>query len=426
MRRLVQLVCMLTFTCTTVWAQEGALAAELIRSSYQVHYDPQSEMTDVTLLSAYLTNQADIKHISEEVVAKYSSITNWADRNIFLEGVFQEISAAKDANIQFYREVVADQYYRLEKQPPPKTFAPYSWDEGRFTNKYPFYMVLISRPPSITNNFWTLYGVQAQAGTVSVRTNAGQLLLNEGFYGALYGLPNLVRFNMILQTADLQAAKLHEFSGQLLDPAAWRWFKLDENRLRDALTGTAKFGRWVVADIGNGNLAVKQVSLISPDGIDHQILRVLLNSTNVNQIYLAYVRDPNTHDVIALSAWDYENGSLVRFLRIERPLGVENLKAYAQYIIHTERTKTNMALFNVDISQYPRVFDQRPAYPIETLNGKVIFDARQDKYRELPQLQKRASYWFLTRTAKARVLMVMAMLVPPLVIAFAFKRRKVQ
>jgi hypothetical protein len=146
----------------------------------------------------------------------------------------------------------------------------------------------------------------------------------------------------------------------------------------------------------------------------------------VNQVYLAYVRDPNTHDVIALSAWDYENGNPVRFLRVERPLGVNELKAYAQYIIHTERTKANMALFSVNISEYPRVFDQRPKYPIETLNGEVVFDARHDKYRELPQLQKQGSYWLLSRTAKARVLMVVVMLVPPSVIAFVFKRRKVQ
>lgn len=126
-------------------------------------------------------------------------------------------------------------------------------------------------------------------------------------------------------------------------------------------------------------------------------------------------------------AWDYDtNGSPVRFLRIERT-GDDMLKAWAQNIIHVEKTTSvDWSLFDVDVSTFKTVYDQRGKYPIQTENGKVVFDASKDKYSKLPGRigDRRSSVY--RRSSVVRALVMTAVLLPVLIggLAMLKKRRR--
>jgi hypothetical protein len=115
----------------------------------------------------------------------------------------------------------------------------------------------------------------------------------------------------------------------------------------------------------------------------------------------------------------------VRFLRIERSTVVGSFSAWAQYIIHVEKT-TNIdwSLFNVNVAKFKSVYDQRPEFPIQTVNGKVVFDARKDKYAPLPGGVVNGSSKRFDNRAIINTIILTVFLLPPLVMIFvAIKKR---
>jgi len=420
MRKWLKYSCILFVGCiSTANADDNSLIRNFLESCYLLPYDPKTEMTDVILVNAYYyTDQSQIKALANEVVEKYATNPSSVKSNNLLGDVFMSASMSNNAVIHLFRERTIADYYRLDSAGGLKTFVPYSWDDGQFTNKHSLYVNNISTPPQETNGLWTLYSTQPAYSEVDIQTGEKPLLFNEGFYINIFGLPPLIKMNVILQTADAKkGVGTHIVSNN--DPAGFSWFTPDEKRMDEVLNGKGKFGSWSVTSLAVG---VKQLSLFSPDGIDRNLIRVVFNASNPQQRYLAYVREPNINTIIALFAWDYdENGKPVRFLRIERG-GDDKLKAWAQYIIHVDKT-TNIdwSLFNVDLTKFKTVYDKRPKYPIETKNGKVVFDASKDKYAPLPNKAK--SHWF-DKTTIIRTIIFTVLLMPPLIMILAALKKR--
>jgi hypothetical protein len=302
-------------------------------------------------------------------------------------------------------------------------FSPYAWGNGQFTNTHPFLMAQINVPPRGTNNLWTLYAVQPSANHVSIQTAERPLLFNEGFYLSLFGIPPMIRMNVILHTADPKSVQDHNFGNN--EPDGFRWFKPDEKRLAEELSGKGRFGSWTATSLHSGNLGLQQLSIAGPDGVDRNQLRVIFDDSNPQKKYLAYIRDPNTDTITSMFAWDYDtNGIPIRFLKIDRSTVAGSFRAWAQYIIHVDKTtNVDWSLFNVDVSKFSSVYDQRGKYPIQTVNGKVVFDASKDKYAPLPGTVVPFS-WFDKITVIRIIILTVFLLPLPFFIFSAIKKRK--
>jgi len=422
MKKLLTLTFFLLFGCFNPCKGEDTnTVVNFLRSAYQLPYDIRTEMTDVTLVDAYYTNELQIDRLVSNTIDMFMSSSDVSQLNVALRTIYTASSMSNNANIQFFRERVSGDNYRLDTAPHLMTFQAYAWDNGQFTNAHPFLMNKISIPPNNSDsNLWTLYAVQPYANEVSVQSGKSPLLFNEGFYISLYGLPLLLRLNIIIETADPKSGAGHNFSNPN-DPTGIQWFKVDEKRLADVLNGRGQFGTWtkIRSDIPN----TSELSFVSADGTDHNVMRVLFNDSNPKQIYLAYVRDLNSGKYISLSAWNYDSdGKPVRFLKVERDPNIGSIKAWAQNIIDIEKT-TNIdsSLFTVDLAKLKSVYDQRPMYPIMIVNHKVVFDASKDKYASLPG--NRRLSWF-DKAVEIRALIFTVLLVPPLVMLFvAWKQR---
>jgi hypothetical protein len=190
--------------------------------------------------------------------------------------------------------------------------------------------------------------------------------------------------------------------------------------MNGVLNGKGKLGEWVITNANSGR---SQLSFVSPDGIDHNTIRVLFNASNPQQKFLAYVRDARSDMIIALFAWDYdETGNPVRCLRIER-LPDDTLKAWAQYVIHVEKT-TNIvwSTFNVDVALFKTIFDQRGKYPMQTENGKVVWDGSKDKPGKLQGKTSQPNW--LDKTTLMRSIIFTLILLPPLAMLFMAKQKR--
>jgi hypothetical protein len=368
-------------------AEDEAAIRKTLLSFYGVPYDSATEMTDVTLVAEYYTNQSDILQLANRVAQMYTNAASRTNWNSILKEVFANSLPTKAVSTTLYRERVTASYYRLDFDPTLKSFTNFAWEDGRFTNKHVMPMVYVSNPPKDTNDEWTRFTVQPIANAVTVRSGKRPLVFNEQFYFSIFDLPDLIKFNVLMQTMDLEDAKKHshDILNDLHSPAAWQFFKPDEKRLAGVLDGHGPAGRWTLTSLSQLTGGPKELSLISSDGIDHDYVKVIFNESHPQQRYIAYMRDPKSGSIIALSAWDYDEiGDPVRFIKIERKVGASNLRAWAQNIVHAERsTNVNWALFNIDIKHFASVLDERPTNPIATLNGKVIFDAARDPYRKL-------------------------------------------
>jgi hypothetical protein len=405
-----------------VKADDGSSIKDFLYSCYLLPCDPKTEMTDIVLVNSYYNaDQSQIKDIAGKVIAKYADNPNLIDRNDMLDDIFKMSSMNNNAVIQFFRERAVGGYYRLDMAMNLKTFTQYSWDNGKFTNEHRLYINKISVPPMRTNGLWTLYTAQPAYSEVDIESGEAPLLYNEGFYLNAYGLPPGIKLAVIMQTADAKKGLGGHVSSNN-DPTGFSYFTPSEKRVGEAIDGKGKYGGWTIKTLGGG---VKQLSLISPDGVDHDLIHVLINATNIQKKYLAYVRSSDTGKIYNLFAWDYdENGSPVRFIRIESGRD-GNLKCWAQYIIHLEKTKNkDWSLFNINLSNYSNIYDKRPQNPIETVNGKVVFDAGKDKYSPLPAMVGNVrSSWF-DKTTIIRTIIFTLILPPPLVLLFvAIKKR---
>ncbi|HEY2330224.1 MAG TPA: hypothetical protein VGI63_10480 [Verrucomicrobiae bacterium] len=423
-----QYVCLVFASYICICKADDNLATrQFIESCYGASYDPKTEITDTILVDARYTDQVQIKKLADEVVQKYKHNTNSAAWNGLLGDLFMESSMSNNANIQLFRERIMGEYYRLDVIPDFGTFPQLDWKAGQFTNEHPFLLSRISTPPNNTNLLWTLYEMQPNVNRMGIKTGEHKLIPSADFYVHLNQLSSLLMGNIMLQTADLAAMKLlaksHNFAND--DPDDFSLFKIDEKRLGEAIGEKGMFKNWGVRPLQGDVEGLKQLSVIRPDGFDRDGLRVIFNESDPKQRYLAYMRD-NDGNIVTLVAWDYnQKGTPLRFLRIEQqPDG--KLVAWAQNIILMNKTtNVDWSIFSVDISKYSSIYDQRGKYPIQTVNGKVVFDASKDKYSPFPgKAGSVQSNWFDSRTI-IRVIMLIVLLVPPLIMLFkAFKKRQ--
>ncbi|HTV39750.1 MAG TPA: sigma-70 family RNA polymerase sigma factor [Candidatus Sulfotelmatobacter sp.] len=347
-----------TYTAPT-GNSDVSFAKDLLESCYKLPYDPKSEMTDVVLINAEYSDQSQVENLANAVMRQYAMNTNTGRWSDLLSNLFTSASMSGSTNIQFFRERAAGDRYRLDTADLLKTFTPYDWDGGKFTNSHPFLMEHIDAPPEGTNQRWTYYDVQPYNSQVTVFS--GDQPRNEGFYLSLYGLPSLLRMDAILATADNTKTFQEQVAAQdqIMDnnePDWFRSFKPDEQRVSNAVNTLTRYGQYRVGSVNYGNLPLKQLSLIGTNDLADDSVCVLFNGSNPRQKYLAYVRDPQTHNIVNMYAWDYDgSGNPIRFLEIE-PDGNGGSEAFAQYIIHAEKT-TNIdwSLFNVDTTKFRAV-----------------------------------------------------------------------
>ena len=212
--------------------------------------------------------------------------------------------------------------------------------------------------------------MQPRSGSVSVKAGPKPVLRNAGFYIELYGIPAALRASIIVQTADPKATQQEvDTEG---DAAGFLKFKLDQGRLQEMLDGKSRFGRWAIKPASGGLPGVKQLYFVSPDGVDHDYIRVLFNESRPDRKLLAYVRDPSTGGIQTLFAWDYrEDWKPVRFLKIDRYANGK-LHANLQNILYSGKTtNVDRSLFRVDLTQYRSVDDFRSERPVSIVDGKV-------------------------------------------------------
>jgi hypothetical protein len=425
MRQLWQYVYLVFASCVCICKADDNLATrQFIESCYGASYDRKTELTDIILVDARYTDQVQIKKIADEVIQKYKQSTNSAAWNGLLGDLFMESSMSNNANIQLFRERIIGDYYRLDVTPDLGTFPHLAWKAGQFTNEHPFLLSSISIPPNNTNLLWTLYEMQPNVNRMGITTGEHRLIPAADFYVHLNQLPSLLMGNIIMQTCDLAAMKLleksHDFTNE--DPDDFSLFKIDEKRLGEAIGERGIFKNWDVIPLQQHGEGLKQLAVIRPDGFDRDGLRVIFNASNPKQRYLAYMRD-NDGNIVTLAAWDYDSkGMPIRFLRLEQQIN-GNLVAWAQNIIFMDKTtNVNWSIFNVDISKYSSIYDQRGKYPIQTVNGKVVFDGSKDKYSLPPGTVVKPSR--LDKTTVIRAIIFTVFLLPPLIMLFmAIKKR---
>ena len=414
----------LAFTCCLCIckADNNLETRHFFESCYGASHDSKTEMTDIILVNARFTDQDQIHKLADEVVNRYKQITNSTEWFGWLDEIFTSSSMSNNANIQLFRERKVDDYYRLDILPGLQTFSQLGWNGGQFTNEYSFLLGKISVPPRGTNRLWSLYDIQPNASRLSVEAGEHKLIPDTDFYERLYGLPSLLLGNIILQTADLAAlkaaAKKHDYANE--DPGDFSWFNLDEHRLADALGPNGNFKNWGVRPISGDFNGIKQLSVIQPNGFDRDGVRVIFNEANPKQRYLAYMRD-NDGNIAALYAWDYdEKGSPIRFLRVERQ-GDGKFAGWAQNIIYLGKVgNVDWSIFQIDVAKYSSIYDERGKYPIQTVNGKVVFDASKDKYSSPNSPSGNAdnslSAWADNNVKLIRAIMLTACFVPPVIV----------
>jgi hypothetical protein len=396
---------------------------EFIESCYILPYNIANEMTDVVLINAAITNQNKIQQIASEIIHKYTTNENPSEWDSLLDAVFMETGIAQNANVQQFRERSTGDYYRIDFAPPLPAFSNFDWDDGQFTNYHPFLAAHVSTPPIGTNN-WMLYTIQPQNDHVTVQTGENRLLAYEGFYFELFGLPSLFRFNVLLETADPKSG-----AGVALvnptDPKIIHASYISEKRLQEVLQGKSSFGKWVFSERNDGNGQVSELTFVSANGIDHDGMRVLFRGNDLNRPYLAYVRDPNSRAIISLSAWSYgAKGDPLRTVHIHASEGTLSYLQLQNIIYSQKTTNIDWAAFAVDISKFKSIYDLRPEYPIQTVNGKVTFDARKDKYGSILGKTGSVHSNVFKNVIVIRAIMLTMFLLPVLTLAF-FAFRKV-
>jgi hypothetical protein len=403
-------------------ADDSTDISEVFTSCYNLPFNQKTEMTDVVLVNSYYTNQITIQKISQNVIANFKNNAKLNHWYFLLDDLFRSELITNNSNIQIFRERVFGKHYRFDKAPPIKSFVQYQWNAGHFTNEHPFFLSRISVPPSEATNYWSLYDVQPYSGHVSVQTGDHPLISSSGLFINLFGLPQLFKFLVIIQTADIQAVnsqKVDDWNA----PDAFQYFKVDKKRMDMFIKGNEKDGVWHEALLKN-NPNIKQIYLSVSNELNSDIARIVFDSSSTKKKYLVYGLDQKTMTVSCLFAWDYdENGDPIRFLRIEHSPKDDKFSAWAQYIIHTEKTTNiDLSIFHVDLNKFKSIYDQRGAYPIQTVNGKVVFDASKDKYAPLPgQVVKSSGF---DKTTIIRSVIFFVFIMPPLVmLIMAIKKR---
>lgn len=400
-----------------VCAADNSTVEDFIRSCYTLPYDARAEMTDVLLVDGYYTDEVQINKMITEVFREFDS-TNYHGQDVLLKSLFQMPLMNQNAIIKFERERCAAGFYRIDSDITNlPTFDNFAWEGGAFTNSHPLRLVKLSIPPHETNLLWTCYTMQPFASRITVEEGAHPLLINEGMYLQLFSLPPSMLLNVILQTADRKMLPNRDF-GQ--DPSWFSAFTLSKDREKAFIGGVAGNGKWVASDFRGKKTDLKQMNFVGADGVDRNSMKVFYNGVNPHQRYLAYVRE-RTGNCSALFAWDYNNeGTPVRFLKVES--GFRGMQAYARNIIYLSKTnKVDSSLATVDINQYYEVYDRRPEFPVEYMGGKIVFDARKDKYATVAGLRKQRLS-FLTKQALVRCVVLCAFLLP-LALAFFYRAK---
>ena len=406
-----QLIWICLVTCFPAWsskADDNFLIKQFLESAYVLPTDPKTELTDVILVNAYVTNQSQIETLAKRVVDAYTTAPTAAGLTNVLQKIFAEPDIATGANIHLFRERTVDRYYRLDEESPQlKVFANYGWNDGQFTNENHLAEKSIHLPPT-DNKLWTRYVVQRDS--MSVTTRDKPLMRNGGFYTDLYGWPPAVRANFIFQTVDpkIFSKQLQEVSHATVspalislipdwlmkkclqqdiectgwdDPVASRHFqelRIDTGRLQEVLDGKSKVGRWVIVPAKSGAPGIKQLSLVGPDGGDHDLVGVLFSESRPDRPLLAYVRNGRTGSIEELFAWDYRaDWQPARLLKIQHH-GEEKLHANLQNIVYSGKTTDiDWSLFKVDVTQYRSITDYRSEPAVNIISGKVyVFEPR--------------------------------------------------
>ena len=411
MKEIVRGVCLaIVFAVCIGKADDNSMTRQFIESCYGASRDSQTEMTDVILVNAYYTNQDQIKHLADAIVDKRTNNANLQWGKNLLGDIFSTSSMSKNANIKLFRERMVDNNYRLDTLPNLGTFRQYQWDGGQFTNKYKFSETEISIPPSGTNNFWTLYDALPDESRIAISKG---VIPRTDFYIHLYSLPSQFEMNVMLQTADIKAAKATLKAQDITErsPADYSWFKINETRLADALGSKGSFKYWSVRPLLNDVATVKQLSVIGPDGIDHDKIRVIFNGFDPKQRYLAYMRGSDGA-IVTLFAWDYgENGYPIRFMRVENQR--DALVAWAQNIVYVgQTTNIDWSLYHVDTSKFTSVYDKRPEYPIQTVNGKIVFNAKTNSYASFAGSRSNSQSGWFSKPIIIRIIMICILLLP--------------
>lgn len=405
--------------CNTCLGRDDLEVKEFLKSCYVLPYNPEAEMTDVYLTDAFYTDQPQIDTMANEVLNKYRS-ESYGGGNDLLKDLFSTPLMNKNANIQVFRERATKAFYCLSEDTNRQSFVSLGWEGGQFTNKQQFHMVKLSIPPHGTNTLWTMYAMQPLANRVTVMQGAHPLLGNEGFFIQLYGLPPFIRLNALRQTADPKSLPEQHVAG---DPTWFSSFKISDKRLDEALAGKGQWGNWVSGSaLGKTNL--KEITFVDTNQIGQDWIRIVYNGSNPSEKYLAYCRDPRTSKIFGLYAWDYDDkGKPIRFLKIENnPKGT--LRAWAQNIVYVGKsTNIDTALLNVDLTKFEEFYDQRPEFPVEYVNGKVVFDAKKDKYATVVG-RSRAEVSLLNQRTAIRLIVLIVLLTPPLVMIFLEGRKR--
>ncbi len=383
MYSLIAVALALSLACN---ADDNLQVRQFLESFYTLPYDPKLEMTDVVLVNAFYTNEVQINRLSEEIVRKAARITNRLGFNDWLSAIFKASSMSNNANIQILRERWIDGFYRLDTAPPLQTFPSYEWNGGQFTNEHSFLLTHIIVAPNATNKLWTYFAVQPQVNHVTVATPERAPLSKDAFYLHLFGWPDLIRFNVVFQTVDMSMKREIASAGD--EPDSFSRLKPDEARLAEVLSDRPTklpFGKWRYDTPHGVGSDLARITLIAPDGKAHGMLQATFRQSMPEQRYLAYLRSPAlpSSNIVALFAWDYDNrGGLRRFVRVERTLD-QKWKAWAQNLVLVQKTtNVDWGLFRVDIEQFRSVFDKRPEFPVQTVDGKVVFNAKTDKYAQ--------------------------------------------
>lgn len=354
------------------WAAEDPLARRFLESNYELPMDRATEMTDVILVNACLTNHAQIQQLAERMVSQCEAATSGRSVDETIRSILSGTPIGRSVQVLLMRERTTGQSYRLDISQPLSAFRRYTWGGGAFTNEFKFPVAQISLPPEGSVQHWTLLTVQPAHRHVTVQSGPRPLMAHEGFYLSLFGLPPALRFNVILQTAVLDDVKFPS-PAERADPGGYHLFQMDARRAGALLDGSAGQGTWHSRQMGED---LVRLAYISPDGRDQSTMVVLANAADLRQRHLAYVRDPKSGAVVNLYAWSYdESGAPDYFLNLQAG-DWGPVKASLQNIVHVEKTaRIDRALFSRDYSIYESVYDTTVSPAVQTLRGKVVFEA---------------------------------------------------
>ena len=102
-------------------AADHALIRQFLESAYALSYNPETEMTDVVLQNAYLTDQVRIEQLADRTVSAYMNAAPEVGLTNVLQKIFDTPGMTAGASTELFRERTAGKYYRLDQDSPAPT-----------------------------------------------------------------------------------------------------------------------------------------------------------------------------------------------------------------------------------------------------------------------------------------------------------------